>query len=232
MLSVKAVPFKLRSMLNNVIDNAIKHGFSGRTDGTVFMMASLLPSDEALISVENDGTPMAAEHTPSVVHSWRLGMDYIKTLASELGADLTVSPISAAGGVGYQLIFPAPLVISGLKPTRRILVADDCAEDRRDLVCALQAGGFEVIEASAPEEALEQAGGCSDLSGVVLDVDFKVEHDGFWVLERLRKQWPHLKIVVVSGSSLPDWRQIAQQHDAATVDKASYTDKELISYFT
>lgn len=232
LLSVKAVPFKLRSLLNNIIDNAIKHGFSGRTDGTVFMSASPLPSGDVLISVENDGAPMAPEHTSSAVHSWHVGLDYIKTLSSELGTDLKVSPGSPAGGAGYRVVFPAALVISGGKRHRRVLVADDSAEDRHDLVCALQRGGFEVVEAGTPETALERVRGCTDICGMVLDVDFKTQHDGFWILERVRKQWPHIKVVVVSGSSMPEWRQKAQQLDAATLDKASYTDKELISHFT
>jgi signal transduction histidine kinase len=87
MFSVRVVPFKLRSLLNNVIDNAIKHGFTG-TDGTIFMSASALPSGEALISVENDGAPMAPEYTSSAIPSWHVGLGYIKTLASELGTNL------------------------------------------------------------------------------------------------------------------------------------------------
>ena len=82
----------------------------------------------------------------------------------------------------------------------RILIVDDQAAVREELAYALTYEGYETVEASDGEAALEavEAAGKRPFHVVLLDI--KMPHlDGMQVLVTLSKEHPDLPVIMVSG---------------------------------
>jgi CheY-like chemotaxis protein len=100
----------------------------------------------------------------------------------------------------------------------RILIADDNAEVREAIRVMLEEAGLEVVEAKDGKEALgELRSRRVDL--VLCDV-FMPDVDGLEVIRTLRKEFPQLKVVAMSGGGskgLSDVLPIAMRLGAAEV---------------
>jgi DNA-binding NtrC family response regulator len=81
-------------------------------------------------------------------------------------------------------------------PTR-ILVADDDEDVRQLFVKKLRSAGYKVSEAGSGHGTLD-ALRKSRFQLLVLDLEMP-DLDGFQVLKAARKNWPHLRVLVVSG---------------------------------
>ena len=83
----KAIPCAL--ILNELITNAVKHGFADGRRGTIRVALGKLSSGQLQLSVADDGVGLPAgldiHQTPS------LGMHLVSALAEQLGAELEVS---------------------------------------------------------------------------------------------------------------------------------------------
>jgi DNA-binding NtrC family response regulator len=93
----------------------------------------------------------------------------------------------------------------------RALVVDDEEPLRRLLQVILVGAGFDVVLAANGREAtrlLESEG-----VGVVITDVFMPEEDGIELVESVRRRWPRLPVVVMSGGSA--------RHDPATIRAAA-----------
>jgi CheY-like chemotaxis protein len=84
----------------------------------------------------------------------------------------------------------------------RILVVDD-EEEVRDIVAeSLEDFGFNVVTAASAEEALPLISSDSALAMVITDVRMP-GMTGLELADRIRANWPNLKVVLISGYFLP-----------------------------
>lgn len=86
----------------------------------------------------------------------------------------------------------------GMGATTRVLLVED-SKVQREVIKRMfdKAGGYEVFEAESAEEAL----GSADIIGVDLMVTdiFMPGEGGLAVIHKLRKNWPHIRIIAISG---------------------------------
>lgn len=82
--------------------------------------------------------------------------------------------------------------------SQRILVVDDEKDIRRVLRRILEARGYHVTEAGSAEEALALASQDSALALVVSDIHMP-EKDGIWLLGELRRRFPDVGVLMVTG---------------------------------
>jgi CheY-like chemotaxis protein/DNA-directed RNA polymerase subunit RPC12/RpoP len=95
-----------------------------------------------------------------------------------------------------------------------VLVVDDEPVVREFMARCLQGWGYAVKEAAGADEALDLM--VARPASVVL-VDVKMPgHDGFWLAERLRADWPGTPVVMASG--VDDLQTIRHSRDLGAVD--------------
>jgi len=91
--------------------------------------------------------------------------------------------------------------MSDLREPLRILIVDDCPDNRRALRLLLRVWGHEVAEAADGPEALDQAAAFRP-EVVLLDLRLPGLH-GFEVAARMRQRAPELCLVALSGCGQP-----------------------------
>ena len=93
-----------------------------------------------------------------------------------------------------------------------VLVVEDEALIRMDMVDFLQREGFEVFEAAHSAAAIEILERTPSISIIFTDIDMPGTMDGLALAAAVRDRWPPVKIVVTSGhetvelTDLPDGR--------------------------
>jgi CheY-like chemotaxis protein len=85
---------------------------------------------------------------------------------------------------------------------QRILVVDDEDEVREILAETLQDLGYVVMTAASGEEALPILGGDHGFDLVISDVRMP-GMSGLELAEEIRRRWPSVKLVLISGYFLP-----------------------------
>ena len=87
-----------------------------------------------------------------------------------------------------------------MMPLALIIVTDDSSTVRAVLSAMLQKYGHTVVEARDGNECIAQfSNGCPDL--VILDI-FMPEKDGIETIREIRKTWPKVKILAISGGGI------------------------------
>jgi DNA-binding NtrC family response regulator len=81
----------------------------------------------------------------------------------------------------------------------KILVVDDEALVRLDLASALSDAGFDVLEVGNPDDALAVLSASDEIAVLITDVELFNHFDGVALAWAVRRQWPPIHIVVVSG---------------------------------
>jgi DNA-binding NtrC family response regulator len=107
-----------------------------------------------------------------------------------------------------------------------ILIVDD--EDIVLESCrrVLEADGFEVTLASSAEEALEIM---KHRLPVALLMDIKMpERDGIYLMERIRKKWLEIPVIVMTGYPTSETIAEAAMMGAATLIPKPFTPDELV----
>lgn len=94
----QAIPFGL--VVNELVTNALKHGFQGRTKGTV-SITTLNDQGDVVLIIEDDGKGLTKEF--DLLHVTTLGLQIITMLADQLRGTLVVEP---ASGARFKLRFP------------------------------------------------------------------------------------------------------------------------------
>jgi CheY-like chemotaxis protein len=85
------------------------------------------------------------------------------------------------------------------KTGKRLLIVDDDADMRLSLKLALEMAGYSIELAADGREALAiQKQRPADV--LITDI-FMPESDGFEVIDAVRREFPHTRIVVVSGGA-------------------------------
>jgi DNA-binding NtrC family response regulator len=84
----------------------------------------------------------------------------------------------------------------------KILVVDDDAIVIKSCRRILEAEGFEVIAVPGADEALEKIKS-SEFDLLLMDVKMP-KHDGIFLMREIKKNWPDIPIIVMSGYPTPE----------------------------
>jgi PAS domain S-box-containing protein len=217
--AVQADEKRLRQILTNLLDNAIKYTPAGRVTLTVARR-----DDRYRFAVDDTGVGISAEHLPRIFDSFRqirsaqefiegtgLGLAISKTLVALMGGTLEVTSTPGEGSrFWFDLDLPeaaAPDAAAGSRrrvvgvrgARRRLLVVDDRTDNRqllRDLLAPL---GFEVDEAADGETALARIGAAA-FDAVLLDLRMP-GISGLEATARLRRLDAGRRLVVIAVSA-------------------------------
>lgn len=88
---------------------------------------------------------------------------------------------------------------------RPLLVVDDEALIRMNLVGVLEAGGFTVHESGEGDMAIAEIDGQEILHGLVTDVNLGSAVDGWGVARHARSKFPSIGVVYTTGDSADAW---------------------------
>lgn len=83
-----------------------------------------------------------------------------------------------------------------------VLVLEDDIELRFLLADTLRNAGFKVIEAGTSDEALTFLRTSKDVSLVFADIKVPGESDGIGLMERMRREFPAIKVILTSGHEM------------------------------
>ena len=205
-LWLEADPTRLRQVVANLLDNAVKYSDAG---GAI-RLSIIRDGDDALVKVSDDGIGIAAEMLPRVFDLFAqadcsldrsrgglgVGLTLVKTLVSLHGG--TVHIASAGPGRGCEVVMRLALSATagddgprraspGAPPAaRRVLIVDDNRFSADSLASFLEFSGHQVRIAYSGHEALALAGSFRP-DFVLLDIGLP-EMDGFEVAQRLRQR--------------------------------------------
>jgi CheY-like chemotaxis protein len=80
-----------------------------------------------------------------------------------------------------------------------ILIVEDEPIIRANVVSAIEAEGFEVLEAANADEAIRILESRSDIRVIFTDIQMPGSMDGLKLAHAVRDRWPPIKIIVTSG---------------------------------
>lgn len=83
--------------------------------------------------------------------------------------------------------------------TTKILIVEDEPLIRLGIAATLEQAGFTTVEAADADEAVLQLESDSEIRVVVTDVDMPGSMDGLQLSHAIRKRWPPVHLIVVSG---------------------------------
>ncbi|MCS6801162.1 MAG: ATP-binding protein [Chloroflexota bacterium] len=201
----------LREAFTNLVFNAVDALPSG---GTIRLVAERR-ENEVHVVVADDGIGMSAEVQSRIFEPFfttkgergsGLGLSIVYTTVERHGGRIAVD--SAPGrGTAFHLVFPgargegaapSPRHVAAPPQFLRVLAVDDDPALARMLALMLEKEGHDVLVAHSGEEALrllEQ--GPADL--VITDLGLGTGMNGWELAERLRQQFPHVRIALATG---------------------------------
>ncbi len=222
---------RLRQILINLVDNAIKYTRAGRIVFTVEQLPGLFR-----FTINDTGIGIAQEHLDDIFGSFHqlhhqndhyvegtgLGLAISNQLVSLFGGRLRVS---SQLGRGSQFWFDVDLPIAddadlvestsleirqiiALKGEgRKILITDDEAENRRLLIEMLTPFGFDLHEASDGQECIQQAH-CFKPNLILMDSKMPVM-DGLEACKLIRgtDDLRDIKVIAISANAYKQHRQ-------------------------
>lgn len=89
-----------------------------------------------------------------------------------------------------------------------VLVVDDDDAVRKVLRLMLESGGYRVLEAGDGRQALAKVR--SDEIDLVMTDLVMPEQEGFETIQVIRREWPSLKVIAMSGAFGPEFLRIAK----------------------
>jgi CheY-like chemotaxis protein/anti-sigma regulatory factor (Ser/Thr protein kinase) len=224
-IGIKSDVTRLRQILINLLSNAIKFTEKGEV---VLTLKKGKAKNEIQFTVRDTGIGISESHTDRLFQSFSqadssttrkfggtgLGLAISKRLAEMLGGGMHVE--SAGVGKGSKFIFTIHAEsakipkrktdrdIKGIQSvlhTKRVLVVDDNATNRRILRLQTEKWGMSSRETEHPREALEwiQNGEHFDLA--ILDLQMP-EMDGIMLTREIRKTHPEESLPVILLTSL------------------------------
>ncbi|MCX7305913.1 MAG: response regulator [Hyphomicrobiales bacterium] len=90
-----------------------------------------------------------------------------------------------------------------MSDAKKVLVVEDEALLLFSIADELRDCGFEVLEASDADEAMELLQKHPDVGLMFTDIDMPGSMDGLRLSAAVRDRWPPVKIIVTSGKSRP-----------------------------
>ena len=116
-LMMESYPGPLGQVVTNLINNAILHGYEGRSDGLIAVSARLSAQGWVTLSVEDHGAGIAHEALPRIFDPFfttkdvgkgtGLGLFLARELAQTNGATLLYEPRHGGGSI-FRLVFADP----------------------------------------------------------------------------------------------------------------------------
>ncbi|WP_348273486.1 ATP-binding protein [Piscinibacter sp. XHJ-5] len=223
--TIRADENRLRQVLLNLLDNAVKFTDQGQLTLRITMPRRDVQEAELQFEVQDSGAGIDETDLETIFRPFEqvcderhrysgtgLGLAISRQLVRLMGSDIHVeSRIGAGSRFWFTLAVPIDQEVSSPPPAqaaisgytghrRRILVVDDVAPNRAVLTDILERIGFEVLEAADGLQALEHvAASAPDL--VLMDMMMPVM-DGLEATRRLR-QLPSgndLPVIAVSAS--------------------------------
>ena len=85
-----------------------------------------------------------------------------------------------------------------------VLVVEDDAMIRMDVVSMIEDGGFEVIEAIDADQAISILETRLDIVTLFTDIEMPGSMDGLKLAFAVRDRWPPVRIIVASGRIRPE----------------------------
>ena len=89
--------------------------------------------------------------------------------------------------------------IWGVSYKVKILVVEDEPFIRLGLVSTIEEAGYEVIDAASADEAIRKLERYDDVGLILTDVDMPGSMDGIRLAHYVRRRWPPIELVVISG---------------------------------
>jgi PAS domain S-box-containing protein len=210
---------RLRQVLTNLLDNAIKHTSKG---GVALKVG--LHEGRVRFFVEDTGIGIHAEDLPRIFETFHqirdakryvegtgLGLAISKTLVTLMGGTLEAASTPGAGSrFWFDLHLPeAPLVAAEARPgsnvvgirgeRRRVLIVDDKADNRRLLRDLLAPLGFELLEAEDADACFRLAASAKP-DAILLDLRMP-GMDGLEATRHLRAQAATRDVVIIAVSA-------------------------------
>ena len=84
-----------------------------------------------------------------------------------------------------------------------ILVVEDEPLIRLGVVGMLEDAGYEALEASNANDAIRKLQARDDIGLVITDIDMPGGMDGVQLAHYVKRQWPPIQLIVVSGKLAP-----------------------------
>lgn len=224
-MQMRSDPVRLRQVLDNLVNNAIKYSDTG----TIRVRLEQHPADaptEVRLAIEDQGLGIPEEHVARIFDAFHqvdgsstraqggvgLGLHLVRRLVELLGG--TVSVVSEVGkGSTFVVTLPAALIVATETEGARsrsfeatgegplLLVIDDQRDAIEILRAELVEVGFRVESALSGEEGLAKAAK-SRPAAILLDIVMP-NMDGWAVLKKLRGD-PHLSTTPVIITSMLD----------------------------
>lgn len=213
--SVGMVPTKVREILTNLLDNAVRHTERGR-----ILLEAEARGAWLTLRVSDTGCGIEASRLPRLFEPGEqpsgpddlragagLGLTITKHLVTSLGGTIEVES-TVGSGSAFTVRLPiaqservASLRAGGGPRPRTALVVDDAPEVRLLVRARLEAEGFSVCEAGSLAEAAVAAGRCGvapEHLVVFLDINLP-DADGLAALPVVRASLPGAVVVALTG---------------------------------
>jgi PAS domain S-box-containing protein len=220
---------RLRQILNNLLDNAVKFTHEGHVILTIDCKRNKEDCIDLVISIEDTGIGVPRDQHDHIFHAFNqqkgfhekkyggtgLGLTITLRLAEMMGGSIALSSEEGKGSIFKVTLPDIPIVhesgtirkestfdISKVRFGKsRILIVDDNFENRKLLIDLLANSLLELIEAENGREALEMAGIYKpDL--VIMDLRMP-EMSGYDATKKLKSQESTRNIPVIALSASP-----------------------------
>jgi signal transduction histidine kinase/CheY-like chemotaxis protein len=216
-LSVRTDPTRIREILTNLLDNAVRHTERG---GVVIGAAADAEHGTLTLRVSDTGPGIAADRLPRLfeadagvarregAHGAGLGLAITRHLTAALGGTIEASSVSG-GGTTFTLrlrtavVWPARAVgaaEASAAPGVRALVVDDAAEVRHYMLSRLEREGICAVEAGSRADAVAAAKADARFDIVFLDMHL-LDSGGGECLAALRPLLPRAMFVAFTGDA-------------------------------
>jgi signal transduction histidine kinase/ActR/RegA family two-component response regulator len=235
-------PVRLRQMLGNLIENAIKYG-ARRVDIDIEA-----DTDWVELAVRDDGQGLAPELLPRLFEPFvqgeqaldrakgglGLGLALVQRLAVQHGGTLAAESAGPGRGSTFTLRLPCaepPARLVGAAAAevaarpRRLLIVDDEPDARESLRALLQLGGHTVAVAADGPAGLAQVGGFEP-EVALLDIGLP-GMDGYELARRMQALAPGIGLVAISGYGQAEDRERGRAAGFAAHLTKPFTYEEL-----
>jgi DNA-binding response OmpR family regulator len=109
----------------------------------------------------------------------------------------------------------------------RILVVDDDPTVLKSCQRVLEAEGFDVYLVPSADKALEAMRN-DDFALLLVDIKMP-QRDGIYLMTEIKKEWPHIPIIVMSGYDTEQTVQQAMETGATSFIAKPFTPTELLN---
>ncbi len=190
-------------------------------EAETFTYRGMPPADYVLIEVEDSGTGMTEEvmekifepffSTKELGKGTGLGLSMVYGIIKQTGGFIYADS-ELGKGTTFRIFLPRHVPTEVEMPTKavaqtikdltgreRILIVEDEESVRTFSARALSVTGYEVYEAESGEEALEKLEEIDGELDLIISDVVMPEMDGPTLLKHVRKQFPELKVIFVSG---------------------------------